>query len=126
VLVSKGGTPRVALAVTSIGAAGLIMSGSFEQIVAVATVLFLLMYVSAYGALIVLRWREPNTLRPYRAWGFPFTTAVVLLGCVLLWIAAIMEDRRTAVFAALLLLACIPVYAWLARHRRLSTVNAER
>jgi APA family basic amino acid/polyamine antiporter len=126
VLVSKGGTPRVALAVTSIGAAGLIMSGSFEQIVAVATVLFLLMYVSAYSALIVLRRREPNTVRPYRAWGFPFTTAVVLLGCVLLWIAAIMEDRRSAVFAALLLVACIPVYAWLARHRRQQgIVNAE-
>jgi APA family basic amino acid/polyamine antiporter len=127
VLVSAGGTPRVALAVTSIGAAGLIMSGSFEQIVAVATVLFLLMYVSAYCALIVLRRREPNTERPYRAWGFPFTTVVVLLGCVLLWIAAIMEDRRSAVFAALLLVACIPVYAWLARHRRQQgAVTAER
>jgi basic amino acid/polyamine antiporter, APA family len=126
VLVSAGGTPRVALAVTSIGAAGLIMSGSFEQIVAVATVLFLLMYVSAYSALIVLRRREPATVRPYRAWGFPFTTAVVLLGCVLLWIAAIMEDRRSAVFAALLLVACIPVYAWLARHRRQATVIVER
>jgi APA family basic amino acid/polyamine antiporter len=126
VLVSAGGTPRVALAVTSVGAAGLIMSGSFEQIVAVATVLFLLMYVSAYSALIVLRRREPATVRPYRAWGFPYTTAVVLLGCVLLWIAAIMEDRRSAVFAALLLVACIPVYAWLARHRRQGIVTAER
>jgi APA family basic amino acid/polyamine antiporter len=126
VLVSAGGTPRVALAVTSIGAAGLIMSGSFEQIVAVATVLFLLMYVSAYSALIVLRRREPTTVRPYRAWGYPFTTAVVLLGCVLLWIAAIMEDRRSAVFAALLLVACIPVYFWLARYRRQSAVIVER
>src|SRR5271168_1427478 len=125
VLVSAGGTPRVALAVTSIGAAGLIMSGSFEQIVAVATVLFLLMYVSAYSALIVLRRREPTTVRPYRAWGFPFTTAVVLLGCVLLWIAAIMEDQRSAKFAALLLVACVPVYAWLARRRRLGTVIVE-
>jgi basic amino acid/polyamine antiporter, APA family len=126
VLVSAGGTPRVALAVTSIGAAGLIMSGSFEQIVAVATVLFLLMYVSAYSALIVLRRREPTTVRPYRAWGFPYTTAVVLVGCVLLWIAAIMEDQRSAVFAALLLVACIPVYFWLARHRRQGTIIAER
>ena len=126
VLVSKGGTPRVALAVTGIGAAALIMSGSFEQIVAVATVLFLLMYVSAYSALIVLRRREPTADRPYRAWGFPFTTAVVLAGCVLLWFAAISEDRRSAVFAALLLVACIPVYAALARHRRLGAVIAER
>ena len=58
-LVSEGGTPRVALAVTSGAAAALIMSGTFEQIVAVAAVLFLLNYVSAYTALIVLRRREP-------------------------------------------------------------------
>jgi APA family basic amino acid/polyamine antiporter len=125
VQVSAGGTPRMALAFTGAGAAGLIMSGSFEQIVAVATMLFLLMYVSAYTALIVLRVREPAAVRPYRALGFPFTTAVVLLGCVLLWIAAIMEDPRSAKFAGLLLVACIPVYAWLARRRRMDPVTAE-
>jgi len=36
--VSAGGTPRVALAVTGLGAAVLIMSGTFEEIVAVAAV----------------------------------------------------------------------------------------
>jgi APA family basic amino acid/polyamine antiporter len=106
------------LAVTGAGAAALIMSGTFEQIVAVAAVLFLLTYVSAYGALIVLRVKEPSTPRPYRAFGFPYTTAIVLLGCVLLWIAAIMEDRRSGFFAGVLLVACAPVYAWIARRRR--------
>jgi hypothetical protein len=37
---------------------------------------------------------------------------------VALWIAAVMEDRRSGVFAALLLIACAPVYAWIARRRR--------
>ena len=118
-LVSAGGTPRVALGVTSAAAAGLLMSGTFEQIVAIAAVLFLLNYVSAYTALIVLRRREPALPRPYRAFGFPFTTVIVLIGCVLLWVAAIVEDQRSAWFASLLLLACAPVYAWLARRRRL-------
>ena len=118
-LVSAGGTPRVALAITSFGAAALIMSGTFEEIIAVAAVLFLLNYVSSYIALFVLRRKEPTTPRPYRAFGFPFTTLVVLVGCVLLWIAAILEDPRSGLFAALLLIACAPVYAWVARRRRL-------
>ncbi|HWX35396.1 MAG TPA: amino acid permease [Steroidobacteraceae bacterium] len=118
-LVSAGGTPRVALAVTSAGAAALILTGTFEQIVAVAAVLFLLTYVSAYGALIVLRVKEPATPRPYRAFGFPYTTAIVLLGCVFLWIAAILEDQRSGIRAGVLLIACAPVYAWIARRRRL-------
>ncbi|MGB6356983.1 MAG: amino acid permease [Steroidobacteraceae bacterium] len=117
-LVSAGGTPRVALAVSSIGAAALIMSGTFEQIVAVAAVLFLLNYVSAYTALFVLRRKEPAMPRPYRAYGFPFTTGIVLLGCILILIAAIMEDQRSGIFAALLLIGCAPVYAWVAHRRR--------
>jgi basic amino acid/polyamine antiporter, APA family len=118
-LVSAGGTPRVALAFTGVGVAALILTGTFEQIIAIAAVLFLLNYVSAYTALMVLRRKEPATPRPYRAFGYPFTTVIALAGCVLLWIAAIMEDHRSALFAGLLLIGCAPVYAWLARRRRL-------
>jgi APA family basic amino acid/polyamine antiporter len=118
-LVSAGGTPRVGLGVSGAASAALIMSGTFEQILAVAAVFFLLNYISTYIALMVLRRREPAMPRPYRAFGYPYTTAIVLIGCVLMWVAAIMEDRRSGAFAGLLLIACAPVYAWLARHRHL-------
>jgi basic amino acid/polyamine antiporter, APA family len=116
--VSASGTPRLALAVSSAAAIALILSGTFEQIIALATVLFLLNYISAYAALFVLRRREPGLPRPYRAFGFPFTTAIVLAGSVLALIAAILGDLRSALAAFLLLVACAPIYAWLARRRR--------
>ena len=119
VTVSAGGTPRLALAFTSLGTATLILSAAFEQIVAIAAVLFLLNYVLTYLALFVLRRREPALPRPYRALGFPFTTAIVLLGCLALWIAAIMQDWISALYAGLLLVACAPVFMWLARRRRM-------
>jgi hypothetical protein len=37
---------------------------------------------------------------------------------VLLWVAAIMEDLRSGLFAGILLIACAPLYAWIARRRR--------
>jgi basic amino acid/polyamine antiporter, APA family len=117
-LVSSSGTPRLALGVTGLASAGLIMSGTFDQIVAIVAVLFLLNYVSAYAALIVLRRREPGLARPYKAFGYPVSTVIVLAGCVLLWLAAIHDDIRSALFAAMLLLLCAPVYLWLARRRR--------
>ena len=120
-IVSEGGTPRLALACTSLGAAALVMSGTFEQIVAIAAMLFLLNYVSAYSALFVLRRREPAAARPYRAFGYPFTTVIALLGCLLLWVAGIMQDLRSAMLAGLLLIASAPVYAWIARRRRLDS-----
>ena len=116
--VSVGGTPRLALALTGLGAAGLIMSGTFLEIVAVAYVMFLVCYIAVYSAVIVLRFTEPEVARPYRAFGFPFTTGIVLLGCMFLWVAAVLEDHRSGYFAAILLAASIPVYAWLARRRR--------
>jgi basic amino acid/polyamine antiporter, APA family len=116
--VSAGGTPRIALAVSSAAAIALILTGTFEQIVALAAVLFLLTYIAIYVAVFVLRRREPDLPRPYRAFGFPFTTGTVLLGCVLVLIAAVMEDPRSGVIAALLLGACAPAYRWIARRRK--------
>jgi APA family basic amino acid/polyamine antiporter len=122
--VSASGTPRLALAVSSAAAIALILSGTFEQIIALATVLFLLNYISAYAALFVLRRREPGLPRPYRAFGFPFTTAIVLVGSVLALIAAAAEDPRSALAAGLLLAACAPIYVWIARRRRLEAQAA--
>jgi APA family basic amino acid/polyamine antiporter len=122
--VSAGGTPRLALAVSSAAGIGLILSGTFEQIIALSAVLFLLNYIAVYTALFVLRRREPDLPRPYRAFGFPFGTGIVWLGCVLVLIAAIIEDRRSALTAALLLIICAPVYAWIARRRRLGAAKA--
>jgi APA family basic amino acid/polyamine antiporter len=119
-VVSASGTPRLALAVSSAASIVLILSGTFEQIVALAAVLFLLNYVSAYAALFVLRRREPAADRPYRAFGFPVTTGIALAGCVMLLMAAVSEDVRSGAVAALLLAACIPVYLWLVRTRRAS------
>lgn len=118
-LVSDGGTPRGALVFSSAAAVLVILSGSFEQIIALATVLFLVLYVSAFLAVFVLRHREPTLFRPYKAFGYPFTTAIVLVGSVIFLVAAIVEDPRSALIAAGFMAGCVPAYAWMARSRRL-------
>jgi APA family basic amino acid/polyamine antiporter len=123
--VSAGGTPRVALAVSSAAAIALILTGTFEQIVALAAVLFLLTYIAGYAAVFVLRRREPDLPRPYRAFGYPFTTGAVLLGCVLILIAALMEDPRSGVIAAILLGACAPLYRWIAHRSKRRASGSE-
>jgi APA family basic amino acid/polyamine antiporter len=117
-VVSRSGTPRVALGVTAAAAAVLSILGSFEQIVAIAAVMFLLLYLSCYAALFTLRRREPSLHRPYRAWGYPVTTSIVLVGCFALWVAAIAADQASALRAAGLLVLCVPVYLWLKRRRQ--------
>jgi APA family basic amino acid/polyamine antiporter len=116
--VSASGTPRFALGLTSLGTAVLIATGTFEQIVALGVVLFVFNYISAYAALFVLRRREPTLARPYRAFGYPLSTAVVLMGSVLFLVAAIADDGRSAIIAGALLCASVPAFAFVVRRRR--------
>jgi APA family basic amino acid/polyamine antiporter len=118
-VVSAGGTPRIALLLTSAVTVIIILSGSFQQVIALYAVLFLLCYVSAFSAVLVLRQREPKLPRPYKALGYPVSTVVVLLGSVAFLIAAVIEDPRSGIISALFIGACAPVYAWLERGRRL-------
>jgi APA family basic amino acid/polyamine antiporter len=122
-VVSPGGTPRTALALTSALVVVVIMTGSFEQIIALFAVLFLVYYVAAFLAVFVLRYRLPALPRPYRALGYPFSTAIVLMGSIAFLVASAIEDPRSGLIAAVFLACCAPAYAWMSRHRRLRAVT---
>jgi APA family basic amino acid/polyamine antiporter len=115
--VGAGGTPRVALALSAATAALFIASGKFEDIIAVAAILLAAMYSFNYAAVIVLRIREPEMVRPFRAWGYPVTTGLALFCSVLFLIAAVHDDPRSTLWAAAVLAVAVPVYAWMTKRR---------
>jgi APA family basic amino acid/polyamine antiporter len=114
--VSRGGTPRVALLLTTAAATLLILTGTFNQVIALAAVLFVVNYLSAYVAVFRLRRKEPQLARPYRAVGYPWTTGVAIVGSIGILLTVIGGDPRSAVFAAVLLALSVPVRWWI--HRR--------
>jgi APA family basic amino acid/polyamine antiporter len=78
--VTSRGTPAVATVVTTIVAAFLIVSGTFQRLVAITAFFLALNYCICSLALVVLRRREPALPRPFRAWGYPWSAAIVLVG----------------------------------------------
>jgi APA family basic amino acid/polyamine antiporter len=48
--------------------------------------------------------------RPYRAWGYPWTTAIALIGSVLFLVGSILTDRDNAPLALGMLVLSYPVY----------------
>ena len=76
------------------------------------------MYCLNYIALIVLRIREPLMPRPFRAWGYPVSTLVVLTSSLLFLFAAAHEDPATTLRAAALLAVAGPVYWWMRWEQR--------
>jgi APA family basic amino acid/polyamine antiporter len=111
--VAEDGTPRTALLVTSGMVAAIVLSGKFDEIVAVAAILMVVTYCVNYVAMFTLRVREPQLERPFRVWGYPVTTAAVLLGSLAFLVADVYQDPVTAVRAAVLLGIAAPVYWWM-------------
>src|SRR6266852_1827309 len=107
--VNRGGTPTVTLLLSTIVAL-LFIFRSFEQVLAALAFFFVANYTMAYLSVIVLRVREPDLPRPYRAWGYPWTTGIVLLGSIAFLIGAVLSDQRHSLFALAILAVSVPMY----------------
>jgi APA family basic amino acid/polyamine antiporter len=93
--VNPGGTPTLSLLLSTIVGV-LFVLGSFEIVIAMLSFFFVANYTLTYASLFVLRKKEPQMDRPYRAWGYPWTTGVALFASVLFLIASLVPDLNNA------------------------------
>ena len=109
--VNEGGTPSVALFTSAAVAVLFIVFGqTFEKVITVLAFFFVANYTLSFISVFVLRRREPDKERPYRAWGYPWTTALALIGSVLFLVGAIGSDTRNSVYALALLAVSYPLF----------------
>lgn len=110
-VVNEGGTPAVSLFLSALVALLFIVFGEkFETVITVLAFFFVVNYILSFVSLFVLRHREPDKPRPYRAWGYPVTPALALIGSVLFLAGAIQADTKNSVYALLLLAVSYPVF----------------
>ncbi len=115
--VNAGGTPTVTHW-TSIGiACGFILTGTFNTVLALAAFFFVANFVFSFTSVFVLRRTEPDTPRPFRVPGFPYTTGLVLLGSVAFLAGSVISDRSNSMRSLLLLAASWPVYRMIVKYR---------
>jgi APA family basic amino acid/polyamine antiporter len=115
--VNTGGTPALSLLLSTIVSLFFVL-GSFERVIAMLSFFFVANYTLTYASLFLLRRREPQMARPYRAWGYPWTTAIALASSVLFLIASIATDRENAPLALAMLVLSYPVFRvlkWVSR-----------
>ena len=109
--VNVGGTPTIALFVsTTVAVLFIVFGRTFERVITVLAFFFVANYTLSFISVFVLRRREPEKERPYRAWGYPWTAALALLGSVLFLVGAVASDTRNSVYALILLAASYPVF----------------
>ncbi|MDE2235910.1 MAG: APC family permease [Gammaproteobacteria bacterium] len=113
--VNRGGTPTVGLALGTLTAGAFLLSGTFNAVLGVIAVFMVVNYLLMYVSLMVLRRREPGTPRPYRAWGYPWTTLLALLIGLAFLAGVIASDTRHTLISLGCLCASYPVYLGIRR-----------
>jgi len=113
--VSSRGNPDWALGATVALAVALASGGTFKTLIAAASVIFVVNHCFALSALFVLRRREPGLARPFKAWGYPWLSAVVLLAALGIVAGSLFSDTRHSLYAGALIAASFPVYRLLRR-----------
>jgi APA family basic amino acid/polyamine antiporter len=116
--VNRGGTPTVALALSTAAALMFIVYGGFDKIIAVLAFFFVINYIADLISIFVLRRREPNRERPYRVPGYPWTTALTLFIYAAFLASIIAADRHNSIYALILLAASYPAFLVLKRTAR--------
>jgi APA family basic amino acid/polyamine antiporter len=96
--------------------AGLLLTNSFERVMAYTGFTLVLSSALAVAGVMVLRWREPGLARPYRTWGYPVTPLAYVLGSAWTLAFVLVERPRESRLGLATVLAGAPVW-WAARRR---------
>ena len=119
--VNGGGTPTMSLALSAGVAILFIVSGTFEQVIAVLAFFFVANYTLSFASLFVLRRTMADAPRPHRVRGYPFTPALALMGSIAFLAGAVAADTKRSVYALALLAISYPAYRLLGRPSHISS-----
>ena len=114
--VNAGGTPSAALLLCTAVAMGLVFSG-YDTLIAMASILYVAVYLSGFISLFVLRVRQPDLPRPFKMWGYPWTNLGISLGAGVFLVAAIVADLKHAAFTLVVVALTYPLYLLAKRMR---------
>ena len=110
--VNKGGSPSVAIHLTALASALILIGGRKlgTRLSDVATFFFVASYISGFASLIQLRKKEPDLRRPYKAWLFPFVPWFLLIASVGFLIGALFENKSAILYLVVYLALSYPVF----------------
>jgi len=108
--VNNGGTPVLALLLSTAIGVAFTISKTFSQVIDMLAFFFVANYTLSFISLFRLRVKEPQMPRPYRAWGYPWTTAIALTSSVAFLGGALLADRENTPWAFALLAVSYPIF----------------
>ncbi len=115
--ISKGGNPVFAVLISWVLSVVLIIIGGFKFLLHLSVFFHLFVYVLLIAGVIIMRKRQPDADRPYRAWAHPWSTLICLLGWIFFTLFQTIAEIEIAVYAAIMVVISWPVYRFIIRKK---------
>jgi APA family basic amino acid/polyamine antiporter len=119
--VNTGGSPYIAFLLSAVVSMALASTGAFALVFGLIATLSTMAAVIVEISYFVVRWREPELARPYRAILYPWLPALALAIAVVLLVLFAAHDHKGALVAAGMCALCVPL-AFLARRARAAAI----
>lgn len=107
---NKNNVPEKALWFQCLWASVLCLSGKYGDLLTYATFASLLFYILTIYGIFILRKKEPNAERPYKAFGYPFVPLLYIVMTSLICITLLIYDTRNTGLGLGIVLLGIPIY----------------
>lgn len=107
---NENAVPSFALWIQCAWACALCLSGTYSDLVNYSTFASMIFYIVTIAGLFILRKKEPDAERPYKAFGYPVIPALYILSALAICIILIIYDGRNTGFGLICVVIGIPVY----------------
>ncbi len=117
---NQNGVPSRALWIQCAWASVLCLSGKYGDLLTYSTFASLLFYILTIYGIFRLRKLEPETPRPYKAWGYPYIPALYIVLTLAICVDLLIYDFRNAGMGLFIVLLGIPVYYLIESKRKVA------
>ena len=111
-------TPSVSIIAQAAWATVLVLTGSLDTLSNYVAFAITLFAGAAVAAVFVLRRREPNAPRPFKALGYPVTPAIFVVVSAVMVVNAINREPVSSGLGLLVIAAGVPLYLYFSRRQR--------
>ena len=112
-------TPWISIVAQAIWSALLVLTNTKDQLAEYTGFAVLLFSAFAVSSVFVLRYRNPNEPRPFKAWGYPIAPAIFVVAALTITVLAVAGRPGPSLWGAAIIVAGIPLY-WVFSARRKS------
>jgi APA family basic amino acid/polyamine antiporter len=102
--------PGIALWIQCAWASVLCLTGTYKDLIVFSTFASLIFYILTIAGLFVLRKKEPETERPYKAFGYPYIPIIYCLLTAFICIDLLVYDTRNSGISLIIIALGLPIY----------------